>query len=88
MAPPSKPKTMIIADATEAKAASGATAAPTFAHPRAIICNEPPKTIPSVKCPLTNPINVQLIQLTYTLLMVDGTEIHQESLPYQQVGQR
>ena len=35
--PPCNPNTMIIADATEANAASGATAAPTLAHPRAII---------------------------------------------------
>ena len=49
---------MIIAEATEAKAASGATAAPTFAHPKAIICKEPPKTIPSLRCPETKPIKV------------------------------
>ena len=33
---PSKPSTMIMAEATDAKAASGATAAPTLAHPKAI----------------------------------------------------
>ena len=50
---------MIIAEATDAKAASGATAAPTFAQPRAIICKEPPSMIPSVGWPVTKPINVQ-----------------------------
>ena len=49
---------MMIADATDASAASGATAAPTFAHPSAIICSEPPRMIPSVACPLTIPIKV------------------------------
>ena len=48
----------MIAEATDARAASGATAAPTFAQPRAIICNEPPRMIPSFKCPVTKPINV------------------------------
>ena len=47
VAPPCNPNTMMIADATEARAASGAIAAPTFAHPSAIICREPPKMIPS-----------------------------------------
>ena len=49
---------MIIALATEAKAASGATAAPIFAHPKANNCKEPPNITPSFKCPLTKPINV------------------------------
>ena len=35
---PWPPKTKIIAEATDAKAASGATAAPMFAQPNAIIC--------------------------------------------------
>ena len=56
--PPSNPNTMMIADATDASAASGATAAPTFAHPSAIICSEPPRMIPSDACPLTTPIKV------------------------------
>ena len=30
-----------------------------FAQPKAINCKEPPNIIPSFKCPLTNPINVQ-----------------------------
>ena len=37
VSPPFSAKTIIIADATDAKAASGATAAPMFAQPRAII---------------------------------------------------
>lgn len=40
---PWPPKTKIIAEATDAKAASGATAAPMFAQPNAIICKVPPK---------------------------------------------
>lgn len=55
---PWPPKTKIIAEATDAKAASGATAAPMFAQPNAIICKVPPKTIPASKLPVTNPINV------------------------------
>ena len=43
------PLTMIMAEATDASAISGATAAPMLAQPRAIICSEPPSTIPAVK---------------------------------------
>ena len=46
-------------EAIEANATSGATAAPTLAHPKAIICRYPPKSTPSVKCPDTKPTNVQ-----------------------------
>ena len=55
---PCPPKTKIIADATDANAASGATAAPMFAQPNAIICNDPPKIIHASKLPVTRPINV------------------------------
>ena len=51
----------MIAEATEARAASGAIAAPTFAHPRAISCNAPPSIIHSVGRPVANPINEQAI---------------------------
>ena len=44
---PCPPRTKMIAEATEANAASGATAAPMFAYPKAIICNVPPKIIPA-----------------------------------------
>ena len=47
-----------VAVATDARAASGATAAPTFALPRAMMCYEPPRMIPSFMCPVTKPINV------------------------------
>jgi hypothetical protein len=40
---PLPPRTRIIAEATAAKAASGATAAPILAQPKAIICSEPPR---------------------------------------------
>ena len=51
----------IIADATDANAASGATAAPILAHPSANNCRAPPKIIPSDKCPVAKPINEQAI---------------------------
>ena len=57
--PPFKARAMIIADATDAKAASGAIAAPTFDQPRANICSAPPSMTPSFKCPVTSPIKVQ-----------------------------
>ena len=47
--PPLRASTMIIAEATEARAASGATAAPMLAQPRAIIWSEPPRTMPSCR---------------------------------------
>ncbi len=50
---------MMIAAATEARAASGATAAPMLAQPRAIICREPPSITPAAKLPVTRPIRVQ-----------------------------
>ena len=46
-------------EATEARAASGATAAPMFAQPRAIIWREPPRMMPSCKWPETRPMSVQ-----------------------------
>ena len=58
---PCPPNTKIIADATDAKAASGATAAPMFAQPRAIICNVPPKIRQGIRFPVTKPINVHAI---------------------------
>ena len=45
--PPMRAMTIRIADATEASAASGATAAPTLAQPRAIICRVPPRMMPA-----------------------------------------
>ena len=51
----------IIVEATAAKAASGATAAPMLAQPRAIICKEPPSMTQGTKWPVTKPINVQAI---------------------------
>ena len=50
--------TKIIADAIDANAASGATAAPMLAQPKAIICKLPPKIIHGTNCPVTNPIRV------------------------------
>ena len=55
---PCPPCTKIIVEATDAKAASGATAAPILAQPKAIICSEPPRIIPIVKLPVTKPIKV------------------------------
>ena len=57
---PKLPIAKTIADAVEAKAISGATAAPMLAHPKTIICNVPPRIIPAVKFPVTKPINVQV----------------------------
>ena len=50
-----------MADATEANAASGATAAPILAQPKANYCKAPPKIIHSDKCPVANPINEHAI---------------------------
>ena len=49
---------MMIAAATDARAASGATAAPILAQPRAISWSEPPRITPAVKLPVTKPIKV------------------------------
>ena len=49
----------MIDEATAASAASGATAAPIFAQPSAIICNEPPNITPASRFPVTRPINEQ-----------------------------
>ena len=57
-APVLRAMTMRIAEATEARAASGATAAPTFAQPSAIIWSEPPSMMPSVGWPVTMPMSV------------------------------
>ena len=46
---------------TLASAESGAIAAPTFIHPRAIISRVPPSIIPVFTSPNTNPINVHAI---------------------------
>ena len=50
---------MMMAAATEARAASGATAAPILAQPRAISWREPPSITPAAKLPVTSPIKVQ-----------------------------
>ena len=51
----------MIAEATEARAASGATAAPILAQPRAINCNAPPKIIHSPIRPVATPTNEHAI---------------------------
>ena len=63
----------IIADATDANAASGATAAPILAHPSANNCRAPPKIIPSDKCPVAKPINEQAIIGWWKLELVQNT---------------
>jgi len=57
--PPLRARTMMMAEATDASAASGATAAPMFAQPRAIIWSWPPRRMPSWRWPLTRPMSVQ-----------------------------
>ena len=48
-----------IFDTVDARAESGAMAAPTFIHPNAIISSVPPKMMPVVISPKTAPIIVQ-----------------------------
>ena len=57
--PPLSASIMMMDEATEARAASGATAAPMLAQPKAIICSEPPRMMPSTGWPQTRPMSVQ-----------------------------